>query len=88
MARSIAEAQQELDRLNSMFRSLPDQRDDAAQKMASRIKAVEQEIRNLENAPPPKKSSGFGVTTVLICVVVVGAIAFAGAYFGSSMTEL
>lgn len=85
MARSIAEAQQELDRLNTMYRSLPDQRDAAAVKLAQRIQDVQQEVVRLAAAPATSgkaKSSGFSLTTVFAVVLIVGAGAFLIGYFG------
>lgn len=85
MARSIAVAQQELDRLNSMYRSLPNQRDEAAIKLAQRIQDVQQEIVRLSSASSPSaksKSSGFSLTTVMAVVLIVGAGAFLIGYFG------
>jgi uncharacterized small protein (DUF1192 family) len=85
MARSIAEAQQELDRLNTMYRSLPDQRDAAAVKLAQRIQSVQQEIVKLSASAAQtskRKSSGFSLATVFTVVLVVGLGAFLVGYFG------
>lgn len=87
MARTKKEAAQELDRLQSMYRSMPDEKDAAAQQLASKIQKLQAEIEAPESAAPAKKSGGPGIVVWLLIAVVLGALAFAGAYFGGNMVQ-
>ncbi|NMM44892.1 hypothetical protein HH303_10420 [Rhodospirillaceae bacterium KN72] len=80
MARSIAEARQEYDRLGMMLRAMPDQRDDAAQKIVKRRGQIEAEIAGLEKKSSP--SAGYSKTMGLIVALVFGVVAFVAMFYG------
>ncbi|MEQ8601795.1 MAG: hypothetical protein RIB45_00650 [Marivibrio sp.] len=83
MARSKEEAKQELERLQSIMRSMPDQKDAAAQQVAAKIKKIEQEIAGASDVG----SKGPNLALWLGVAVALGAIAFAAAYFGGQMMQ-
>jgi|GEM_PF-913279 hypothetical protein len=86
MARSKEEAQQELNRLQTMLRAMPNQKDDAANDIAKKVKKLEAEIAGAGSG----KSGGGGAMGVIIMVLVailLGGVAFAAAYFGGSMMQ-
>ena len=81
MARSIAEARQEYDRLGMMLRAMPDQRDDAAQKIVKRRSQIEAEIAGLEKKGS-QSGSGYSKTMGLIVALVLGVAAFVAVFYG------
>ena len=88
MARSLREAQQELNRLQSMYRSMPDQKDTAAVEIARKIESVQAEIAKLEaggGATSRKKKGGVPWPVLLLIAVALGGAAFALAFFGGQM---
>ncbi len=88
MARSLKEAKQELERLQSMHRSMPDQRDTAAVEIARKIDGIKAEIAQLEaggGAPAKKKKGGVPWPVLLLIAVALGGAAFALAFFGGQM---
>jgi len=87
MARSKGEAKQELERLQSMLRAMPDQKNDAARDVGAKIKAIEQEIAGMDDAPPKGGSKGPNLALWIGVAVALGAIAFAAAYFGGRMMQ-
>jgi hypothetical protein len=90
MARSRKDAELELDRLQSMYRSMPNHKDDAAQQLAAKIKKVEGEIAAIASGQvkPAKKSGGAVPIFVWVLIALaLGALAFAGAYFGGNMVQ-
>lgn len=87
MARSKQEAALELERLQSMLRSMPDKKDAAAQQVAAKIKAVEQEIAGADSAPSKPTKKGPNLVLWIGVALALGAVAFAAAYFGGRMMQ-
>jgi uncharacterized protein (DUF2236 family) len=87
MARSKQEAALELERLQSMLRSMPDQKDAAAQQVAAKIKAVKNEISSADAAPKQPKKQGPNLLLWVVVALALGAIAFAAAFFGGRMVQ-
>lgn len=86
MARSLDDAQQELDRLQAMKRAMPNEKDEAAQDVARRIAGIEAEIAELRGKGggrrlPPAAS----LALLALLALALGGLAFAAAYFGGRM---
>lgn len=79
MARSSQEAQQELERLQTMLRSVPDQRDEAAVKLSRRIRAIEKELSGDGGGKESDRGSNPVLMTCL--ALIIGGLAFGIVYY-------
>ena len=74
----IASLRAERKRQMSLYKSMPDQKDQAAMEIAKRIHAIDKNIAQIEAAP--KKSGGVPVWVWLVAAIAAGGIAWAVAY--------
>lgn len=80
MARSSQEAQQELERLQTMLRSVPDQRDEAAVKLSRRIRVIEKELSG-DGGGGKESDRGSNPVLMTCLALIIGGLAFGIVYY-------
>lgn len=77
-ASKLANLRSERKKQMTLYKSMPDQKTDAAKEIAVRIHKIDKNIAEIESAP--KKSGGIPMWVWLIGVIVAGGAAWAAAF--------
>ena len=80
MAKSVAQMKQERDQQASLLRSLPNDKDEAAQTVRKRIAQLDRQIATAEGpAQPTKSGSGTPwLAVILLALILLVGLAFLG----------
>jgi len=82
MAKPVTQLKQERDQQATLLRSLPSDKDDAANAVRRRITQLDRQIQAMEAPPPPEKSGPPWLLIILVVTVALIGLAFLGGYFG------